>query len=230
MTARIVAVTNQKGGSGKTTTSMTLAAGLALRGVPTLVVDADQQGSALRWSTATEEGYPATVINLAASGKLASALRDHLENYEVIVIDCPPSIDAPVTGAALVAANLALIPVTPAGIDTWATEQILAKIEAARGMNPDLVAKVLLSKVLNTTVAAAVAEDMRADDRLDVLPLQISHRVSYVESSTLGKSIYATGDDRAIDECNALVAEVIRLLDLKPRHRAPRNEARRPRR
>ncbi|MHC5730941.1 MAG: AAA family ATPase, partial [Nostoc sp.] len=50
MTAKIIAVVNQKGGSGKTTVSMQLAGAIARRSNKVLVVDADPQGTATRWA------------------------------------------------------------------------------------------------------------------------------------------------------------------------------------
>ena len=52
MTAKIIAIVNEKGGAGKTTTSMQLAAGLALEGLRVLVVDSDPQQTAMAWAAA----------------------------------------------------------------------------------------------------------------------------------------------------------------------------------
>src|SRR3546814_10926670 len=69
--AKIITVATQKGGAGKTTTSMNVAADFARRGYRALVVSADKQGSAVAWAAAASEGkpFPARVINLAAAGK-----------------------------------------------------------------------------------------------------------------------------------------------------------------
>ena len=70
MAAKVVAVVNQKGGSGKTTLTMQLAGTLARRGVKVLVVDADTQGTATRWSSSAPDDtpFPAAVIGLSAAG------------------------------------------------------------------------------------------------------------------------------------------------------------------
>ena len=123
MAARIITVCNQKGGSGKTTTCMTLAAGLAARGWDVLVVDADPQGTATRWgSSAPEETpFPATVINLAAAkANLHRMVRDHVEKFDVVLLDCPPAVESPATQSALLISDLALVPVIPRPGELWA--------------------------------------------------------------------------------------------------------------
>jgi chromosome partitioning protein len=217
MTARIVAVTNQKGGSGKTTTSMTLAAGLGLRGLKTLVVDADPQASATRWySVAPDDSpFPATVINLAeAKSKIAQTLKDHIAAYDVIVIDCPPNLDSPVTLAVLCVADLAIAPVIPSAIDTWATEKLMRVVEIARGHNQTLQVRTLLNMVRTTALARAIIADLGDDPELDVLPIHLTLRTAYGEAAALGISVYGTTDGRAIQEANALCQTVLDHLSM----------------
>ncbi len=94
MTAKIITVCNQKGGSGKTTLSMQLAGTLARRKNKVLVVDADPQGTATRWaaSASDENPFPASVIGLsAANEKVHREVKKFVGDYDFIVIDCPPA-------------------------------------------------------------------------------------------------------------------------------------------
>lgn len=217
MTARIVAVTNQKGGSGKTTTSMTLAAGLVRRGFKTLVVDGDPQGSATRWYAMSPEStpFPAPVVSLAeARGKIGQALRDHVEAYDVLVIDCPPNLDSPVMLSVLFVADVAIAPVIPSAIDAWATEKLLRVVEMAQAHNPGLRVLTLLNMVRNTALARDMMADLGDDESLQLLETAFTLRTAYQEAAALGVSVFDRGDRRAVQEANQLTEEVLSHLGL----------------
>src|SRR5918992_1151210 len=116
MTAKILAVVNQKGGVGKTTLSMQLAGTLAARNQRVLVVDADPQGTASRWASSApdDEPFSATVVSLAAAGnKLHREVVKLARDYDYIIVDCPPAVDSINSRSALLIADLALVPVIP---------------------------------------------------------------------------------------------------------------------
>lgn len=107
---KIIAVTSEKGGVGKSSLSMTAAAALAVMGSRILVVDADKTGTSTLWAGSAPEAkpFPATVVSLAhAQGKLPQLLKPMLQDYDFIVIDCPPSVDNPATQCSLLVADVA---------------------------------------------------------------------------------------------------------------------------
>jgi len=217
MTARIVAVTNQKGGSGKTTTSMSLAADLGLRGLRVLVVDADPQSSATRWYAMSPEArpFPATVVNLAeARDKIGKTIKDHLENYDLIVIDCPPNLESPITLSVMLLADLAIAPIIPSAIDTWATEKLLGVVKMAKAHNDGLLVRAMLNQVRGTALAKAIAADLSEDPALELLPVHLSLRTAFGEAAALGLPVHFTDDHRAVEEVSALGDEVLQLLEM----------------
>jgi chromosome partitioning protein len=120
MTAQVIAVVNQKGGSGKTTVLMQLGGAMGRRGKRMLVVDADPQATATRWAASAPDDtpFPAAVIGLcAAGGTVHREVKKFVHDYTTILIDCPPAVESPVPQSALLSADLALVPVIPSPLD-----------------------------------------------------------------------------------------------------------------
>ena len=97
-------VCNHKGGSGKTTTAMLLAANLSSDTYRVAVVDTDPQASAQLWAQAGEGRFPAHVVGSNADN--LPAVLTSLADYDAVVIDCPPSSTAAETLAAVDVADL----------------------------------------------------------------------------------------------------------------------------
>ena len=225
MAAALIAVVNQKGGAGKTTITMNLAGSIAARGLKTLVIDADIQASATTWwSNATpEQPFPATVINLAATkDKLSTAVKGHIDNYDVIIMDCPPSVESPITDSALMVADLAIAPVPASGIDTWASERV-ARIanHAKEGLNPELQFFGLINRLKRTTVSKAMGQSL-AELGFPLLKTSLTDRNAYALAPVVGTTVLTLDDSVAIAEVNALTDEVLEILKLKPA-KAPRS-------
>lgn len=217
MSATIIAVCGQKGGCGKTTLAMLLAGSFGRLGLRVLVVDADVQGTATQYAAAAPEDapFPAAVSGLAAAGdKIHREIKKHLESYDLIVIDCPPSIDAVTPQSALLVADLALLPVLPSPADLWAAQGSRALIERVRVINEDLQAHIVVNGVqANSRLTQAALGELQ-DFPLPPLTTKIALRTAYRQAMALGVPVQALGSDAkaAIAEIDALVMEVIALL------------------
>jgi len=126
----IIAVMNEKGGVGKTTISVLIAAVLAER-KRVFLADLDEQGTAHAWSTWAE--YPGTLtVERVGHRGLEDALNAATGNYEVVILDCPPGYSER-SMAAVIAADLVVVPVQPSQFDATATArtvEVLAKADA----------------------------------------------------------------------------------------------------
>ena len=198
MSARIVTVLNFKGGSGKSTISMHLAGTLARRGNKVLVVDADPQGTSLRWAASADESkpFPAAVAGLGAAGsKVAMELRKFVGDYDYLIVDCPPAVDSPIPLSALSVSDLGLVPVIPSPLDMWATLGIRKVVEVAMGVNPDLVTRL----VVNQCTA------------------QIGQRTAFRQAAVVGGTVHDLDKNAApaVAEIDALTDEALALLGVK---------------
>ncbi|WP_460388841.1 ParA family protein [Thermus thalpophilus] len=134
----MVAVVNGKGGVGKTTTAVNLAAILAEK-APVLLVDADPQGSASWWAGRGEMPFD---LAQETDPTLLARLRQ-VRGYGLVVVDTPPALRSEALQAVLKAADFALLPTPPAPLD------LEALVETVRqAVRPLRVAhRVLLTRV-----------------------------------------------------------------------------------
>lgn len=216
MTAKIIAVVNQKGGSGKTTISMQLAGTFAGK-ARVLVVDADPQATATRWAASAEDEhpFPAAVIGLsAANTKVHREVKRFVEDYAYIIIDCPPAADSPVPQSALLVADLALVPIIPSPLDLWATVGIRDVIERVSTVNESLIARLVVNQCQPNTTLAREVIDLLPEYRIPACATHIHQRTVYRQSAVFGQTVQDFGNKAtaAIEEMMKLSGEVLSLL------------------
>lgn len=137
---RVVAIINGKGGVGKTTTAVNIAAILAEK-QDVLFVDADPQGSATWWTQRSQEGMDFDLTE-ETNPSLLEKLRQ-IKDYELIVVDTPPALRSDALQAVITSADYLVLPTPPAAMD------LTALIETVRtAVVPFKIAhRVLLTKV-----------------------------------------------------------------------------------
>ena len=207
---KVISVLNQKGGVGKTTLTVHLAAALARAGEKVLLVDADPQGSALDWSAA-RQGSPLFPVAGLPKASLHKDLPALAANYTAVLIDGPPRV-YDVARSAIVASDLVLIPVQPSPYDVWAAKEIVDLLSEAAVFKPGLKSAFVVNrKIVNTAIGRDVA-DALAEYPVRVLKAAVSQRVLFAESAARGLTVYdLVPDGAAGKEVNALAAEVRRL-------------------
>jgi chromosome partitioning protein len=261
ISARVMAVANQKGGVAKTTTVASLGAAVAEHGLRVLLVDLDAQ-ACLTFSlgidpetveaslhevlmgTATAaqvllpaaEGVdllPATidlagteVQLLARPGReyvLRTALEQVTDDYDVVLLDCSPSLGV-LTLNALTAAHEVLVPLQCEMLSHRGVGQLLDTVaDVQRILNARLVVRGLLPTMFDgrTTHARAVLDDVGERYGVPVLSPPIPKSVRFAEAPATGRSILATAKgSKGADAYREVASGLLREWNLGPGRRA----------
>jgi chromosome partitioning protein len=182
-----VLVASSKGGAGKTMVATNLAAHYAVDGKNTVLVDADRQGSSLRWCDKR-------ALHVNAVLGLPGLRRDwekHVpDDAQRVIIDTPAGIRASEVGDYLDQVDVVVVPVLPSAIDLEATEPFLAELaELPRIKRGKVVVGVVANRLKPwTNVSQLAVEEMQRFP----FPLlaELRDTQGYVLANALGKSIF----------------------------------------
>lgn len=192
----IVGVCGRKGGSGKTTVSVHLAAELARRGLSVALVDCDSQGSATHWSQPGRLPMPVHHRPLDSSQDVrrwSVGIRSIEASY--LVLDSPPHLDAAL-GGVIGLSDVAAIPCGPSGLDLIATAETIAlvrDIRSARGDDKPFISLIPNRVDQRTGSGRELHSALKAMGE-DVAP-DIHSRTAFADSFNLGQWVgeYAAG-------------------------------------
>ena len=186
MTAKIITVFNQKGGAGKTMTTMQLGGTLAVMGLKVFIVDMDPQNTAALWALEAnvQTPFPATVMSYAPlKENFTYKLEPLLDKFDVIIVDTPPAIESEVPWVSLLSSDLAIIPVIPLLDNIWASKQAEQLVEKAQKDNPALDAAYLFCNVRRGTIFDTCRNRLEEKARLPIFQTQIKSYNAFPERS-----------------------------------------------
>jgi len=204
---KVIAVLNQKGGSGKTTISTNLASFLHSQGETTLLVDLDPQGSASDWADAREGDDLCPVVRMGKS--ISRDLPKIAREYDWVVIDGAPQVSE-LAAAAVRAADLVLIPVQPSPYDIWACSDLVELLKARQEVTDGYPqgAFIVSRAIKNTRLSGEVMSALEGYE-LPIFANGTTQKVDYANTAKWGGSVVELpAEHKARFEIKMLVKEL----------------------
>ncbi|MCY7346949.1 MAG: ParA family protein [Pyrinomonadaceae bacterium] len=218
--AKIIAVSNQKGGAGKSTVTTNLAVELAHRGYEVLVIDSDaEQQSTMVWSARREQ------VN--ESGELPFVQTTHLpaknlrnvhrlrDKYEYILIDGGARITEE-AHAAVAVADYLLVPVKTSELDVESTVQFLKIVSLGMKRNDALQVSILINGMNEQSVLGqTVLEQLEQWEDFKLLKTRLGQYQAFQDAVSSGMGVVELGTRTAVkpgNQVRALCTEIMEMM------------------
>lgn len=181
---RVISFITQKGGTGKSTLTVSLAVAAESGGEKVCIIDLDPQGTSASWYQTRTAERPAVLNHDQARDLTTTLNRLETAGFTLALIDTPGS-DSHGTRAAMRAADLCLVPVRPSEADLKAT---MPTVRALHDLNQEFALVINQAPVHKQTKLAATAV-MRMSSEGPVLPLAIASRVEHQYAYAVGQGV-----------------------------------------
>lgn len=204
-----IAISNLKGGVGKTTISQNLAVCFAHMGFKTCIVDTDTNQNSLAWSGVRSEELPIITVVGATDAKALGKTVDNLHrDYEVVIIDGTPSLSE-MTTRIIMTSDILVIPILPSAHDFRAMGPFFERYEQAKEFRGEIPAFFLINQYSpQANVYKAMRESINAFE-IEVLNTTVAKRAAYVETAIDGKGVFESNDPKAREEMVNLTRELL---------------------
>jgi chromosome partitioning protein len=182
----IVTLSGAKGGTGKSTLAVHLAAEWAARGQRVLLVDTDPQGTAITWGEVRASLGRDKPTVIPTGDNVRQAVADIAPSFDVVVIDTAGRQSKRLVGA-LAVSDLALMPCQPSGPDIWALQGSLDTVREVQELRPELRAAIVVNGESRTKLSASAREAL---EQLGVPVIaSLGRRTAIGEATTAGEGI-----------------------------------------
>ena len=212
MLSKVIAISQQKGGTGKTTLAVHLAMGfIKYHNFKVAVIDTDPQGSLGKWFMIRTENK---ISNTNLTFKTASLWGAQYESknlkkdHDVVIIDTPPKIESDARPS-IEASDLVLIPMSPSHVDFWATEAI---INIAKKANKKIM--IQINRANQRSKLIIKTNDYIKSLNVPSIDTIIGNRQIYATSMGEGKTaIEKQRKGSAVDEIKKLSDQILAELN-----------------
>lgn len=203
---------NSKGGVGKSTLTVHIAHYLMSMGKQVCIVDADPQGSVRDWQEAGKVTQ-FSVVGLDRRQALKTLpFTINAEHFDYCLIDTPGRI-AEIQAVAISLSDKIFIPVQPSCYDVWASSDVVEVIKSRQLALADTIGCPLAAFIINNTrQGTIIGRDVRESLLQFELPTMnqaITHRQSFKNTLSQGKTVISGKDKKARQELAVLVGELI---------------------
>jgi len=210
----IVLIGGEKGGPGKTTIAVNLAAIRTKQTGDLLLIDTDRQPTASYWCSLREDNqiFP----RVSSIQKFEKSVRTETlvlkEKYNDIIIDAGGR-DSPELRGALLVANKAIFPLRPSQFDLWTLGRLNTLVETAMEVNENLKAYVVINQASTNPAVKETQEAMelvKEFSQLKLIKTFLCERIAFRRSAIQGMAVteFKPEDNRAIEEMSSLYEEV----------------------
>jgi chromosome partitioning protein len=206
----IIVLGSQKGGVGKSTLTVSIAASLLAKGKRVLIVDADDQKSVLTWYNNRPENLPHIPVT-GATGNIKAMLKEHAKSYDYVIADCAGR-DSAEMRSGLMAADVFISPLRPSQMDLDVVPHTCSVFTAAKDFNESVRGYLVLNMTptnLFVNEANQAAEVLKDFPQMGLASTRICDRKAHRDAWAESMTIFETENAKAQEEVNNLVMELI---------------------
>ena len=203
----IITIANRKGGVGKTTLATNLAVALSKKG-SIVLVDADDQQSALKWSKRRTQNPVYTEYH---TGDLKKILLDLQKKYDYVLLDVAGR-DSEEFRSALQVSDKLIVPTQPSQADVEVLPFVLKLFNTYHTVNEKLQPYLVVNKAPSNTRSTEVADSIELLGTLPKFKLLntiIRDRKQFRDATIQGLSVMEMGSSKARDEFNDFLVEIL---------------------
>jgi chromosome partitioning protein len=211
----IIAVTNLKGGVGKSTVAQNLAVCFAHAGKKVCILDTDlKQRTTMRWAGERPEHLPSIIVSGVEEKQLTQQAEALKKIYDVIIIDGRPDL-AILATKTIAISDVVVVPITAKSADIWSLqnfmewyEMVSEEVQSRTGKQ--IKAYLMLNMYKGNRTITKDIEQYLGDVSIELLDNRLADRASYIEAMTLGMGVYEYPKDaKAKEEMKGVFEEII---------------------